>query len=60
MVSEAASAAAGDWSGAVHQALKSQGVTVVGFVPDGGMKRVIELCLADPSMRTVPLTNEAE
>jgi sulfopyruvate decarboxylase alpha subunit len=60
MVSEAASAAGGDWSRAVHQALRSQGVTVVGFVPDGGMKGVIELCLADPSMRTVPLTNESE
>ena len=60
MVSEASTAAAGDWSRAVYQALKDQGVTVVGFVPDGGMKQVIDLCLADPAMRTIPLTNESE
>ena len=60
MVSEASTAAAGDWSKAVYQALKDQGVKVVGFVPDGGMKQVIDLCLADKDMRTIPLTNESE
>ena len=33
---------------------------MVGFVPDGGHKRLIELCLADKSMRTVVLTTEEE
>ena len=60
MVSEAASAASGNWSDAVYQALKAQRVSVVGFVPDGGMKGVIERCLADRQMRTLALTNEAE
>jgi sulfopyruvate decarboxylase TPP-binding subunit len=60
MVSEAQSAAKEDWSLAVHRALKEAGISVVAFVPDGGMKRVIELCLADRDMRTLPLTNEAE
>jgi sulfopyruvate decarboxylase alpha subunit len=60
MVSEASTAAPGDWAGAVHQALKDAGITVVGYVPDGGMKRVIELCLADPTMKAIPLTNESE
>ena len=60
MVSEGTTAATGDWSQDVYQALKAAGVTVVGFVPDGGMKRVIELCLADSGMRTIPLTNESE
>jgi sulfopyruvate decarboxylase alpha subunit len=60
MVSEASTAAPGNWSQAVYQALKNQGISVVGFVPDGGMKKVIELCMADTSMRTVALTNESE
>ena len=60
MVSEAESAAAGSWSQEVYRALKDQGITVVGFVPDGGMKEIIDLCLADKSMRTIPLTNESE
>lgn len=60
MVSEASSAAEGNWSQDVYNALKDQGITVVGFVPDGGMKQVIDLCLADPEMRTLPLTNESE
>ena len=60
MVSEAASAANEDWSLAVYDALKAADVSIVCFVPDGGMKRVIELCLGDRAMRTLPLTNEAE
>lgn len=60
MVSEVSSAAAGNWSRDVYNALKEQGVSVVGFVPDGGMKEIIELCLADKEMKTVALTNECE
>jgi len=60
MVSEAESAAGGTWSRDVYRALKDQGISVVGFVPDGGMKEVIELCLADPGMKTIALTNESE
>jgi sulfopyruvate decarboxylase alpha subunit len=33
---------------------------LVGYVPDAGHKRLIELCQADGSMRAVPLTTEEE
>ena len=36
------------------------GVRFVGYVPDAGHKRLIELCLADKSMRAVVLTTEEE
>ena len=52
MVSEASTAAPGNWSQAVYQALKNQGISVVGFVPDGGMKKVIELCVDYLSLGT--------
>lgn len=52
--------AATDWSLAVHQALSRLGVSVVGFVPDAGHKRLIELCQADQRMRTVVLSTEEE
>jgi len=35
-------------------------VRVVGYVPDAGHKRLIELCHADAAMRAVPLTTEEE
>ena len=49
-----------DWSADVHRALKDFGVTQVGFVPDAGLKRIIELCVADPDMRSIPLSSEEE
>lgn len=49
-----------DWPAEVHQELKRAGVRVVGYVPDAGHKRLIELCHADPGMRAVPLTTEEE
>ncbi|HMA89739.1 MAG TPA: phosphonopyruvate decarboxylase, partial [Burkholderiales bacterium] len=33
---------------------------IVGYVPDAGHKRLIELCHAERSMRAVPLTTEEE
>ena len=33
---------------------------MVGYVPDAGHKRLIELCHSDGSMRAVPLTSEEE
>ena len=44
----------------MHQALARLGVGVVGFVPDAGHKRLIELCQADERMRTVVLSTEEE
>ena len=49
-----------DWPLAVHQALSRLGFGVVGFVPDAGHKRLIELCQADKHMRTVVLSTEEE
>jgi sulfopyruvate decarboxylase alpha subunit len=48
------------WADDVHGELKKAGVRLVGYVPDGGHKRLIELCLADKSMRAVVLTTEEE
>jgi sulfopyruvate decarboxylase alpha subunit len=48
------------WADEVHRELTRAGVRLVGYVPDGGHKRLIELCLADKSMRSVVLTTEEE
>jgi sulfopyruvate decarboxylase alpha subunit len=48
------------WADEVHRELTKAGVRVVGYVPDAGHKRLIELCLADKAMRTVVLTTEEE
>jgi sulfopyruvate decarboxylase alpha subunit len=49
-----------DWPEAIHKTLKSAGVRQVAYVPDGGHKRLIELCIADREMRTVVLSTEEE
>ena len=49
-----------DWPAEVHCELAAAGVRVVGYVPDAGHKRLIELCRADRKMRAVPLTTEEE
>ncbi|HEY3074689.1 MAG TPA: phosphonopyruvate decarboxylase [Burkholderiales bacterium] len=49
-----------DWPAEIHRELVAAGVTVVGYVPDAGHKRLIELCQADRSMRAVVLTTEEE
>jgi len=48
------------WAEAVHQEFARAGVRLVGYVPDAGHKRLIELCRADKSMRSVVLTTEEE
>jgi sulfopyruvate decarboxylase alpha subunit len=48
------------WPEDVHQELKSAGVRMVGYVPDAGHKRLIELCRADKTMRAVVLSTEEE
>jgi sulfopyruvate decarboxylase alpha subunit len=52
--------AASDWPAEIHRELKAAGVGIVGYVPDAGHKRLIELCQADKSMRAVVLTTEEE
>src|SRR5918995_2080422 len=48
------------WPEDVHRELAAAGVGIVGYVPDAGHKRLIELCQADRSMRAVVLTTEEE
>ena len=48
------------WPEAIHRELAAAKIRVVGYVPDGGHKRLIELCQADKSMRAVVLTTEEE
>src|SRR5437762_6655029 len=49
-----------DWSAEVHREFNAAGVRVVGYVPDAGHKRLIELCHADRRMRAVVLSTEEE
>ncbi len=49
-----------DWPARTFQALRTEGVHVVGYVPDAGHKRLIELCQADRELRSVVLTTEEE
>ena len=49
-----------DWPAEVHRELRAAGVRIVGYVPDAGHKRLIELCQADAEIRAVPLTTEEE
>ena len=48
------------WSQDVHRLFKEIGIEQVAYVPDGGTARLIELCDADKSMRSVVLTTEEE
>jgi sulfopyruvate decarboxylase alpha subunit len=48
------------WPDEIHRELSSAGVRMVGYVPDAGHKRLIELCQADRTMRAVVLTTEEE
>ncbi|MBV8032385.1 MAG: phosphonopyruvate decarboxylase [Betaproteobacteria bacterium] len=49
-----------DWPLAIHRELRGAGVRLVGYVPDAGHKRLIELCRADRAMRAVVLSSEEE
>src|SRR5256885_16977643 len=49
-----------DWPQEVHRALAKAQVRIVGYVPDAGHSRLIELCQRDRKMRAVVLTTEEE
>ena len=49
-----------DWPAEIHRELAAAGVRVVGYVPDAGHKRLIELCQEDKAMRAVVLSTEEE
>jgi sulfopyruvate decarboxylase alpha subunit len=55
-----AAKAAVDWPLQIHRSLRAAGVSMVGYVPDAGHKRLIELCQADGAMRSVVLSTEEE
>ncbi|MFL6567119.1 MAG: thiamine pyrophosphate-binding protein [Burkholderiales bacterium] len=48
------------WPEAIHRELAAAQIRLVGYVPDAGHKRLIELCQADNSMRAVVLSTEEE
>ena len=48
------------WPEEIYGVLKAANVRQVGYVPDAGHKRLIELCLADKLMRAVVLSTEEE
>lgn len=49
-----------DWPGEIHAVLGQAKVRVIGYVPDAGHKRLIELCQQDRAMRPVVLSTEEE
>jgi sulfopyruvate decarboxylase alpha subunit len=49
-----------DWRDEIYAALKAAEIRQVGYVPDAGHTRLIELCRADPQIRAVGLTSEEE
>ncbi len=48
------------WPEAIHRALGDLSVQQVGYVPDAGHARLIELCASDRAIRAVVLTTEEE
>jgi sulfopyruvate decarboxylase alpha subunit len=48
------------WPEAIHRELAAAQIRLVGYVPDAGHKRLIELCQTDKSMRAVVLSTEEE
>ncbi len=49
-----------DWPAEVHATLREERVQLVGYVPDAGHQRLIDLARADPAMRAVVLSTEEE
>jgi sulfopyruvate decarboxylase alpha subunit len=59
-VSELAALGGADWRDEIFAALKAAEIRQVGYVPDAGHARLIELCHDDAEIRAVPLTSEEE
>jgi sulfopyruvate decarboxylase alpha subunit len=49
-----------DWPDRLFALLKRADIRQVGYVPDAGHARLIDLCRAEPAMRDVVLTTEEE
>lgn len=48
------------WPDALYDLLRAGGVTLFAYVPDAGHKVLIERSLADPAVKSIPLTTEEE
>jgi sulfopyruvate decarboxylase alpha subunit len=59
-VSEIAALDGVDWRDEIFAALKAAEIRQVGYVPDAGHARLIELCHDDAEIRAVSLTSEEE
>jgi sulfopyruvate decarboxylase alpha subunit len=59
-LSERAAVETPDWRDDIFAALKAAQIRQVGYVPDAGHARLIELCRDDLDIRAVPLTSEEE
>jgi sulfopyruvate decarboxylase alpha subunit len=48
------------WPDAIFAEFRRVGIRQVGYVPDAGHRRLIDLCVADPDIHDVALTTEEE
>jgi sulfopyruvate decarboxylase alpha subunit len=48
------------WSQHIFTVFKEQQISIVSYVPDAGHLKLIELCQADPQIKSVVLTTEEE
>jgi len=48
------------WQDEVYDLLRRHGVTQIAYVPDAGHQILIDRSLADPEVRSIPLTTEEE
>jgi sulfopyruvate decarboxylase alpha subunit len=48
------------WPDAIYGQFRRVGIRQVGYVPDAGHSRLIELCVQDPNIHDVVLTTEEE
>ena len=48
------------WQDALYDHLKTLGITLMAYVPDGGHKTAISRATDDPDITAIPLTTEAE
>jgi hypothetical protein len=53
MVNQPAVTAGPDWVDEIFAVLKEKNIRQVGYVPDAGHARLIELCRRDPATRAV-------
>ena len=51
---------AADWRDEIFAVLKQSRIAQIGYVPDAGHARLIDLVHADPEIRAIPLTSQEE